>query len=1495
MTEIEKYSEQIKQALAAIKNLKSQLQAEKNKQHEPIAIIGMAMRFPGNVCSADDLWNLLVNNIDAIEDIPNSRYDNSKIYDEHGAIGKSVLKQGGYLKNIDLFDANFFDLSRIETESLDPQQRILLELTHEALENAGIVVDDLINTETGVFVGITSIDYQKKHFRSGDYNLVNPYSYTGSAVCANAGRISYTFGLQGPSISIDTACSSSLVATHLAVQSLRKNESNVAIVGAANLILEPELSICFTALSGLSKDARCRPFSNNANGFVRSEGAAILVLKRLSDAENDKDNILAIIKGSAVNQDGKSNGFTAPSVLAQTKLIQTAIQDAQINPNDVDYIEAHGTGTKIGDPIELEALSTVFEKYKSTQNPLQIASVKSNIGHTESVAGLAGLIKNIVSIQHKLLPKNLHSEVLNQLVDWQNLPIKVVQENINWNTENKFVGVSSFGVTGTNAHVILGHFNSTPTQKIELRNDVYVLPLSAKTEQALADLIEKYILFIENSTHNLEDICAMAAIRRTHFKYRKTFVSTTKNELIQALNDFLEIKNIENITRFDDAENVKITFVFPGQGAQWVGMARNLIKQEEVFKKSLEEFNTILKDYANWDLFEILNQDEEAKLNELDIVQPTLVAIGIALANLWKSKGVFPNAVIGHSLGEVAAAYIAQIIKLEDAVKIICKRSQLMKNVSGQGLMLATDLSFEEANDYIKDISEKIAIAVVNSKNSLVLSGDNDAIINLSNILEQENRFARLIKVDVASHSHHMHGIDTELEQVLGNITAKNSNIDFYSTVQKQKVDGTTLDASYWKKNLRQTVYFKEATEQLLQYNQIFIEMSPHPTLLHAIQQNIEDTKSKSIVLGSFSKDKNDFLHFYENLGLLFEHNFKINFKNIYNEINNFVQLPNYAWQKERYWFEETPNISTISSQAKNNGYQDYYSNTWHEISIEKQQLQNKNILIWSNDENKIEIFRNILVKNNNVFTQIDEQNKIDTVLICNFIHQNENTNEEIVSLQQIIKELSNQKSKLNIVLLSENAFVVNQDKILNTNASIFSGIFRTLRNEEPEYNFKQIDIENATENAIIEQALNCISDDICSEIVIRDNQIFTLKISNFSNTIKCHDFNFDETQTILIIGGTSGLGLQLAKFLSEKGAKHIALVSRTGMKAETNAVIEQMNLNQTKVLVLQADYALAHVVHDSIEVLENSMPKVKTIIHAAAVLEDGLFQDTNLEKIDKILKSKINIAKNIYEKYKNNKDTKIIFFSSAASVLGTMAQAVYSGANLFLDNFAQYINQNNGQAISVNWGNIAEIGLAAQDEKRGKNLEEQGLGLIHKNELCQIFEDIFSLQTAQIIPLKIDFNKWKLAYPKTQQNSFYDNFIQQQKETFVETNNTLNFSSLDAALVFIKQNIKNHIATITKIPTSKLKEDETFKSVGIDSLMALQLKNKIQTDFNLNLNVSTVWSFPTIEKYANFIATELNLESQFQQTQPKVENTIEAEVENLSLDELMKQLNDKL
>jgi acyl transferase domain-containing protein/acyl carrier protein len=1491
--EKERLQQQLKDALVAIKKLKTGLLAEKNKKHEPIAVIGMAMRLPGSVYNSKDYWNLLSNGVDAISDIPESRFDAKALYDPNpDTLGKMVVKQGGFLDQIDQFDGSFFDLSFAEIESMDPQQRLLLEVTYEALENAGIPAQSIVGSDTGVFIGVTNNDYQKRHFRSGDYTLINPYSYTGSAVSSNAGRISYLMGLQGPSLALDTACSSSLVATHLATQSLRNGESDLAIAGAANVIIDPEFTIYFSSLNSLSKDSRCKSFSNEANGFIRSEGAGILILKRLSDAQKDGDNILAVVKGTAVNQDGRSNGFTAPNVKAQERLLKKALADAQLKPEQIAFIEAHGTGTKIGDPIEMEAIAETFASSKTKDHPLYVGSVKTNIGHSEGVAGVAGMMKAVLCIQNKTIPKNLHFDTPNELIDWKNLPIEVPVKNTSFDSEHEYIGVSGFGVTGTNSHVILGAAPKLEEKTFaqELRKDVFVLPLSAKTIEPLQDLAKAYATFITDSKEDLEDICAMAALKRTTFEVRKVFVARDKNQLIEQLNDFSEL-SVEESKNYDADDTVKVVFVCPGQGAQWVGMAQQLYEAEPEFKKSLDECAQAYSKVVSWDLIQELKGD---RFDEIDIIQPVIVAIEIALGQLWKSKGIQPDIVVGHSMGEVAAAYLADMISIDDAALIICTRSSLMKQNSGKGAMAVTDLTLEEAHLRILGQEDFLSVAVQNSPNSTVIAGDPTRLQKLYDQLDKEGRFVRMVKVDVASHSPQMDNLLSPLKDALKDINTQNSSIVFYSTALREKVKGSELNADYWVKNLRNPVQFGAVIQDIAKKDQaVFIELTPHPVLSNAVQENLDFVKKRNTTIPSLWREKDELVSFYTAFGQYFESGIEVDWTKIYPEVQKFVMLPNYQWQKERFWFDQKPNLShqqisaTEVASEKNSvpapiikvepkTKELIFETIWKEVDLVSHQLP-ESVVIVRDDDGLAEKLVAIL-SSQGVHTQVISSNEIPTIAPDLVLHlastkATASLQDAIFSFQDLIQHFNQIGKSPMLVAVTKNGQVIGQeDQKVHIPSTALWGMMRTLRNEFPELNPTTIDIQELTSPKDILKVISHKAP--YKEFAFRNSSVYT-PVLKAVEIVTSEMEAFSDGMTYLVTGGTSGLGLVFAQWLASKGVKNLALVSRSGMKPETESVVERLKSQGVKVEVFQADITQADSLAKLVMEVETILPTIRGVVHAAGLLDDGAFLNLTHDQFNKVLAPKINGAWNLHKYFSSRTLEAFVLFSSGASVLGTAAQANYTAANMALDQLAHYRKSLGLSALSINFGNIGEVGLAAADQKRGERLQEQGMGVINPEQLKTYLDQLFDLPGAQYMLMDIDFNLWAENNSGVKGNAFYDLVLKpEQKVKVVAEEEEKSFTSKSGAIRHYKSIVKNLVSSITKIPTSKIKEDATFKSLGIDSLMAVQLKNKLQTESGLDLTVSSIWTYPTVEKYTDYLVEELKIEDQIASTENSTEET---------------------
>ncbi|MBK7992414.1 MAG: acyltransferase domain-containing protein [Blastocatellia bacterium] len=879
--------------------------SNKKNNYEPIAIVGMGCRFPG-AKNIKDYWELLQNGINAIKEIPSNRWKIDKFYDpDPNSPGKMNTRWGGFLEDIDLFDYSYFSISLREAANMDPQQRLLLEVAIEALEDAGQDLESLTGSQTGVFIGISSNDYARTQL--SDPTLINVYAATGNAMSIAANRISYFLDLHGPSISIDTACSSSLVAVSLACQNIWEGKTPLAIAGGVNLILSPDITINFSKAGVMSPDGQCKAFDSKANGFVRGEGVGVIILKPLSKAILDNDLIYAVILGASINQDGRSNGLMAPNRQAQELVLKQAYQSANILPGQVQYIETHGTGTFLGDQIEAKALGSVLANNRPPNQLCLIGSVKTNIGHLESAAGIAGLIKTSLSLKHKKIPPSLNFETPNPHIPFHDLLLKVQTELIDWPKEENLAiaGISSFGFGGTNCHVVLQESPILPRNESFTSNQTQILTISAHNPKAVKDLARQYKNMLTHTSDSIYDICYSSAVRRSHRSHRVVVVGTSIEAIRAELEIFLKGENSDFV--FSGVENLnlkyKLVFVFSGQGSQWIGMGKQLLKQEAVFRSLIERCDKEISKYFAWSLLTQLNEPQ-AKLEDIEIIQPTIFSIQIALAGLWHSWGITPSAIVGHSMGEVAAAYVAGALSFADAVKVICLRSKLLKQASGKGSMASVELSHTQATKAIESYKGKLYISSSNSIKSTVIGGDTDALKELIESLQNQDIYCRFIKVDVASHTPQMDPLRTHLVEELKTIRPRPATIPIYSSVTGKLSYTTKFNAEYWGRNLREPVLFSDAINCLAQDNyNIFIEISPHAILLSSIQQNFQHLSKEVYLFSSMRREENESITMLSTLAKFYTIGYPIDWKKLY-PTGKLVKLPLYPWQNERCWLE---------------------------------------------------------------------------------------------------------------------------------------------------------------------------------------------------------------------------------------------------------------------------------------------------------------------------------------------------------------------------------------------------------------------------------------------------------------------------------------------------------------------------------------------------------------------------------------------------------------
>ncbi|GLY51440.1 type I polyketide synthase [Lentzea sp. NBRC 102530] len=858
---------------------------------EQVAVVGIGCRF-AQADGPAEYWRLLRDGLDVVQEIPADRFLIDSYFDpDPDAVGRTYSRWGGFLDDVAGFDAAFFGISPREADRMDPQQRHLLEVAWDALNDAGIAPSTIERTRTGVFVGEIAVNYADLASRLPDLDV---HAVTGTARSVLAGRLSFALDARGPSVSVDTACSSSLVALHLACRSVRDGESELAIAAGTNVVLLPDEGIAYSRGRMLAKDGRCKFADASGDGFVRSDGIGVVVLKPLSRAVADGDRVYAVIMGSACNSDGRSSGYLlTPSHDGQVVMMRGALADSGVDAGQLDYVEAHGTGTQVGDAVELGALAEVLGASRTAGSPCLVGSSKTNIGHTEGAAGVAGLIKTVLSLRHRQIPASLHLNEPNTSLDWEKAGLAVPTTTVPWPHEGRAIaGVSSFGIAGTNAHVIVAEPDTPhPTRLPE--SSSLILPVSAEDPVALRVLLSDYArLLRETASADVPGICAAAAQRRDHHAYRLAVTGHDAESLARAL------LNASTPGGAVDQE-ARVAFVFPGQGSQWPRMGRDLLESEPVFRKALQDCAHAIEEHVGWSLLDVLDRKDSDALSELDVVQPALWAMQVSLAALWRDWGVEPDVVIGHSMGEVAAAHVAGVLDLSDAARIICLRSRLARRVSGTGAMAVVGMPSSDVEPFLDG---RLAVAAYNSPNSTVISGPADGVRAVVRTLTDSGQFAHLVRVDFASHSPLMDPIREQLLEALAEVRPRQAQIRFHSTVRGQVIDGTTMDARYWADNLRQPVLFAGAVEAETQQCDVFLEVSPHPLLTDAMTDC-----GAARTVGSLTRSEPGLPILHARLAELYAHGVVIDWRKVNGGRAPHHDLPRYPWQHKRCWLPDTP------------------------------------------------------------------------------------------------------------------------------------------------------------------------------------------------------------------------------------------------------------------------------------------------------------------------------------------------------------------------------------------------------------------------------------------------------------------------------------------------------------------------------------------------------------------------------------------------------------
>jgi thioester reductase-like protein len=895
-------------------------------KNEPIAIVGIGCRFPGGVVDPESFWNLLSQGKNGISEIPADRWDLKKFSTDNKTLkGKIYTDKGGFIEDIDQFEPEFFGISPREAKFMDPQQRIALEVAWEALEEGGFIPAELGGKKVGVYIGSFMHDFANTHSKYTEHQNLGLHSATGVAASVIANRVSYIFDFKGPSLVIDTACSSSLVALHYACRDLWAQETELALAGGINLIINPEMYMILGQASMLSADGYCKAFDKKADGYARAEGAGLVVLKPLSKAVEDQNNIYAIIRGTSINQNGQGEGLTVPSEDAQKSAICDAVHMSGVEPKDIQYVEAHGTGTEVGDPIEAQALGGVYSKDRPLNETCAVGSVKSNFGHAESAAGIAGVIKTALMLRHRHIPPNLHFESPNPKIPFAELQLRVPTSLEAWPRKDnspRLAGVNSSGFGGANGHVILEEWvpkigdtcsNKRGEDFQVKQKEPYLFPFSGHSEEALKAQCRAFHAFLKknefNSDVDLQDISHTVSLHKSHQTHRICFVAESKTDLKTQLMPILTGETGPKISKgvANRAVTPKIAFVFSGMGQQSVGMGKRLMQHDPLFKSVIQKCDLLFQQHTReWSLIdELTAKSGNSRIHETQIAQPCIFSLQVALTELWRSWEIIPSAIVGHSVGEIAAAYSAGVLNLEDAVQVCYHRSRLQQKTAGLGTMLAVGLSTVEAEKLINDFKDQISIGAVNSNESVTLSGDTEALRKIAALLTEQNKFNRFLKVEVPYHSPAMDPIKDELKRSIGDISPQVASTALISTVTGEFVNGKEIDAAYWPKNIREPVRFTTAFDRLLQSeHNLFIEISAHPVLAVSMLENLKHSNCSGQALPSLRRGEPGKVTMLNSAGLMYSCGHPINWQLINGRGGNFIHLPSYVWTRTSYWNE---------------------------------------------------------------------------------------------------------------------------------------------------------------------------------------------------------------------------------------------------------------------------------------------------------------------------------------------------------------------------------------------------------------------------------------------------------------------------------------------------------------------------------------------------------------------------------------------------------------
>ncbi|WP_086666086.1 type I polyketide synthase [Lentzea kentuckyensis] len=1452
MPDEEKLVAYLKRVTADLHQTRQRLAEVESGRQEPIAVVGMACRYPGGVRSTEDLWDLVRSGGDAVTGFPADRGW------EPGLTGS-----GGFLADVAGFDAGFFGVSPREALAMDPQQRLSLEVSWEAIEHAGIDPRSLRGSRTGVFVGATGGSGYSGLLSEASDGLV----LTGSASSVISGRVSYTLGLEGPAVTVDTACSASLVAIHLAAQALRADECSLALAGGVTVLADPFIFTEFSRQGGLSPDGRCKAFADAADGTGMAEGVGLILLERLSDAERRGRRILAVIRGSAVNQDGASNGLSAPNGPSQQRVIRKALAVSGLIESDVDAVEAHGTGTTLGDPIEAQALLATYGQDRD--RPLWLGSVKSNIGHTQAAAGVAGVIKMVQALRHGLLPRTLHVDEPSSHVDWSEGSVRLLTENTAWEPSGRprRAGVSSFGISGTNAHVIV---EEAPARADQDPVEVPVVPwvVSARTEAALAAQLD----VVRSAAASPAEV-GRSLLGRSAFEHRAVLL-VAGDEVTEAARGVVV--------------DGGLVLVFPGQGAQWAGMGRGLLETSEVFRERVEECAAALRPFVDWSLVDVLR--EGRNLDRVDVVQPVSWAVMVSLAALWRSYGVVPAAVVGHSQGEIAAACVAGVLSLEDAARIVATRSQLIARVlSGKGGMASVSAGLEA----VLARAEGVSIAAVNGPANVVVSGAVDEFVAAC---ERDGVRVKRIPVDYASHSPEVELLEDELREALAGVKAREGDVPWLSTVTGDWVDPLSLDGGYWYENLRNTVRLHDAIRLLAEQGHgVFVECSPHPVLTMGIQDTVEACGVQAAVLGTLRRDDDSETRVLTSLAEAFVRGVEVDWGQVI-PAGPSAELPTYPFQHERFWPSRTPAVAldTVEGEfwaaveradvASLAGELDVdedvlaevvprlaswrqrrntsstvdswrYRVTWTQLPSARLAAPRGNWLVvvpqddpWA--DSVVVSLRDLMS------VEVVGQTQIAARLVSEPPAGVLSLSATAESTVDLVQALSNTGVEVPLWCLTRGAVSVGGgDRVTSPDQAAVWGLGRVAALEYPRWWGGLIDLPVELDaDAAGAVAGVLAAGDGEDQVAVRASRVYGRRLVH-APVPAGGGQSWQPRGTVLVTGGTGGVGAEVARWLAGQGAEHLVLLSRRGQDAPgAGELAEELGAMGVEVSVVACDAGDRAQLAEVLAGIPHDRP-LKAVFHAAGIVEYRDLATLTVPEMQPELRAKMVAAAHLHELTRDLELDAFVLFASGAGVWGGAGQGVYAAANAYLDGLAEHRRAEGLAATSVSWGAWAEVGLAADAEQ----LWRRGVRPMSPGTALAALRVALELDETAVTVSNMDWERFAPAFTASRPSPLLaaipevvaalsiSDAAQAGAQAGSALRRRLETAAEEERHAVLVELTRTHAASVIGHRSAdEVPPDKAFRQLGFDSLTAVELRNRLVAATGLALPSTLVFDYPT-------------------------------------------------